>query len=65
MKNKRTYYWTDEARRSAIQNIKRLRQIIGKISGEHISYTDARAIGQYLMDYAELIERDLDFKDKE
>lgn len=62
MKNKRTYYLTDEARRSAIKNIKRLNGIIGKISGEHISYTDAMDIAKYMADYAELIERDLDFK---
>ena len=41
-------FLSNNARESAISNIERLNKIIGQIPGDHLSYTDAVAIGRYL-----------------
>ena len=41
-------FLSNNARESAISNIERLNKIIAQIPGDHLSYTDAIAIGRYL-----------------
>lgn len=41
-------YFTDEARNTALENIRRLRAIIAGIPGDHLSFGDAQEIGHYL-----------------
>ena len=55
-----TPYMTNKARESACEKIADLIQVVGKVPGDVIGYTDATALIHYLSDYADLIRRDMD-----
>ena len=48
-------YYTDEARKTAIENIKKLMPIVANIPGDVLSFTTASDINYYLSSFAEAI----------
>lgn len=52
-------YYTNEARKSAIENISRLIVKIGEIPGNILNYSDATMVNLYLARLKEEIEKEI------
>jgi hypothetical protein len=51
-------YYTDEARESAIKNIDRLKEVVAGIPTEHLNFTDAVKLCNYLDDLKTAINKE-------
>ena len=56
---KRRLYHTDQARASAISEIKRLIEVLGHIKSGDLSYADYRGLIKFLADHKDAIEREM------
>lgn len=52
-------YYSNEARKSAIDNISELIVKIGTIPGNHLDYTSARKLTTYLSDLQNIISKEI------
>lgn len=53
-------YYTNKARKSHVDEITRLINVLGNLKGEDLCYIDYRRLVEYLSDFKDLIKAEID-----